>query len=93
MWYVASRPARILDLKKTNAAEYVTILMRKLDFYLDEVVEGDAFSRNRYRSCNRSGLVIAEIQQTSDITYRLYDFDRRCGWKQTRIHVDLALRL
>ena len=23
-----------------------------------------------------AGMVIAEIQQTSDITYRLYDFDR-----------------
>jgi hypothetical protein len=23
-----------------------------------------------------AGLVVAEIQQTSDITYRLYDFDR-----------------
>ena len=24
-----------------------------------------------------SGILLAEIQQTSDITYRIYDFDRR----------------
>jgi mannose-6-phosphate isomerase len=37
-------------------------------------------------------LVIAEIQQTSDITYRLYDFDRVDANGNTReLHVDLAL--
>ena len=39
-----------------------------------------------------AGLVIAEIQQTSDITYRLYDFDRVDAQGNTReLHVDLAL--
>jgi mannose-6-phosphate isomerase len=36
--------------------------------------------------------VVAEIQQTSDITYRLYDFDRVDANGNTReLHVDLAL--
>jgi mannose-6-phosphate isomerase len=36
--------------------------------------------------------MVAEIQQTSDITYRLYDFDRVDAQGNTReLHVDLAL--
>ena len=39
-----------------------------------------------------AGTVIAEIQQTSDITYRLYDFDRVDSDGNLReLHVDLAL--
>lgn len=38
------------------------------------------------------GLMIAEIQQTSDITYRIYDFDRVDGEGNKReLHVDQAL--
>jgi mannose-6-phosphate isomerase len=39
-----------------------------------------------------AGIVIAEIQQTSDITYRVYDFDRVDANGKTReLHIDLAL--
>jgi len=39
-----------------------------------------------------AGLVIAEIQQTSDITYRIYDFDRKDANGNTReLHTDLAV--
>ncbi len=39
-----------------------------------------------------AGTVIAEIQQTSDITYRIYDFDRIDARGNTReLHIDLAL--
>lgn len=39
-----------------------------------------------------AGLLVAEIQQTSDITYRIYDFDRVDPHGNTReLHVDLAL--
>lgn len=38
------------------------------------------------------GLLIAEIQQTSDITYRLYDFDRKdLNGKKRELAIDLAL--
>lgn len=38
------------------------------------------------------GILLAEIQQTSDTTYRIYDFDRvdKTG-KKRELHVDLAL--
>ncbi|TDD97386.1 type I phosphomannose isomerase catalytic subunit [Flavobacterium cellulosilyticum] len=39
-----------------------------------------------------AGILIAEIQQTSDITYRLYDFNRKDAQGNTReLHIDLAL--
>lgn len=38
------------------------------------------------------GLLLAEIQQTSDITYRIYDFDRKDAQGKTReLHVEEAL--
>lgn len=38
------------------------------------------------------GLLLAEIQQTSDITYRIYDFDRKDAEGNTReLHVEQAL--
>ncbi len=38
------------------------------------------------------GLLIAEIQQTSDITYRIYDFDRKDADGNTReLHVEEAI--
>lgn len=38
-----------------------------------------------------AGNLLAEIQQSSDITYRVYDFDRRDGNGQAReLHVDMA---
>jgi mannose-6-phosphate isomerase len=39
-----------------------------------------------------AGIVIAEIQQTSDITYRLYDFDRKdVDGNKRELHLDLGL--
>ncbi len=39
-----------------------------------------------------AGILIAEIQQTSDITYRLYDFDRKdTNGNLRELHEDLAL--
>jgi len=39
-----------------------------------------------------AGTVIAEIQQTSDITYRIYDFNRKDAQGNEReLHVELAL--
>jgi mannose-6-phosphate isomerase len=38
------------------------------------------------------GLLIAEIQQTSDITYRIYDWDRKDSKGHSReLHIDMAL--
>lgn len=39
-----------------------------------------------------SGIVLVEIQQTSDITYRLYDWDRKDTKGKSRdLHIDLAI--
>ena len=39
-----------------------------------------------------SGVMLAEIQQTSDITYRVYDWDRKDNQGNTReLHIDMAL--
>lgn len=39
-----------------------------------------------------AGIVLAEIQQTSDVTYRIYDFDRRDDQGNAReLHTELAM--
>lgn len=39
-----------------------------------------------------AGILLAEIQQTSDITYRVYDFNRKDKYGKTReLHTDLAM--
>jgi mannose-6-phosphate isomerase len=39
-----------------------------------------------------AGIVLVEIQQTSDITYRIYDWNRKSSGKEKRVlHTDLAL--
>lgn len=39
------------------------------------------------------GLMILEIQQNSDITYRVYDFDRLTNGKPRELHLDKALEV
>lgn len=100
MWYVmqADRDSRlIVGFKEDlNAKEYVEHLENKtlLDI-LDKipVSVGDVFFLETGTvHAIGAGLLIAEIQQTSDITYRLYDFDRVDAHGNTReLHIDLAL--
>jgi mannose-6-phosphate isomerase len=100
MWYVlqADRDSKlIVGFKEdSNAAEYLENLKNKtLLSILDKVkvAEGDVFFLETGTvHAIGAGLVIAEIQQTSDITYRLYDFDRvDAAGNQRELHVDLAL--
>ncbi len=59
----------------------------------DEVVPGDVFfiPAGRVHAIGK-GIVLAEIQQTSDITYRIYDYDRKDAQGNKReLHTDLAL--
>ncbi|RIH65251.1 mannose-6-phosphate isomerase [Mariniphaga sediminis] len=59
----------------------------------DEVDPGDVFfmpAGRVHAICK--GVLLAEIQQTSDITYRIYDYDRKDAQGNTReLHTDLAL--
>ncbi len=100
MWYVLQADPgstlisgfnRELD-KKTymdffNSGELSNILN------VEQVKEGDVFylPAGRVHTIGK-GLMIAEIQQTSDITYRIYDFDRLDDKGQKReLHVEQAL--
>jgi mannose-6-phosphate isomerase len=100
MWYVmqADENAKVIVgfKEKSNPTAYLENLKNKtLLSILDDIkVEvGDVFFLETGTvHAIGAGLVIAEIQQTSDITYRLYDFDRvDAAGNQRELHVDLAL--
>lgn len=100
MWYVmqADEDSELIVgfRKNSNSQEYLENLKNKtLLSILDEVKVkmGDVFFLETGTvHAIGAGLVIAEIQQTSDITYRLYDFDRTDSQGNTReLHIDLAL--
>jgi mannose-6-phosphate isomerase len=100
MWYVlqADEGSRIIVGFKDDSSpkEYVKHLEDDtLISILDTVKtkEGDVFFLETGTvHAIGAGILIAEIQQTSDITYRLYDFNRKDAQGNTReLHVDLAL--
>ena len=100
MWYImqADEGSRIIVgfKKKSNQEEYLENLKnKKLLSILDQVPakRGDVFFLETGTvHAIGAGIVLAEIQQTSDITYRIYDFDRVDAEGKTReLHVDLAL--
>jgi mannose-6-phosphate isomerase len=100
MWYIfqADKGAKLnTGFNKTiDKATYLQHLEAKtlnqiLNF--EEVSEDDVFflpaGRVHYIG---KGICLAEIQQTSDITYRIYDFDRKDDKGNLReLHTDLAL--
>ena len=100
MWYVmqADENARLIVgfKEKSSQEEYIkNINSKTLLNILDtkKVKEGDIFFLETGTiHAIGAGIVIAEIQQTSDITYRVYDFDRVDANGNTReLHIDLAL--
>lgn len=100
MWYImqADEGSRIIVGFKnnSNAKEYVSHLENNTLLALLEEVKvktGDVFFLETGTvHAIGAGLLVAEIQQTSDITYRLYDFDRvDSEGKKRELHVELAL--
>ena len=100
MWYVmqADENAKlILGFKEASSPkQYIESIENKtLVSILDskKVKKGDAFFLETGTvHAIGAGIVIAEIQQTSDITYRIYDFDREdANGKSRELHVNLAL--
>lgn len=100
MWYVmdADQGAELIvgfnrDLdQETYKAHLEAGTLTELMNY--EVVEpGDTFFINTGKvHAIGAGVLLAEIQQTSDVTYRIYDFDRRDKDGNLReLHTDLAL--
>ena len=100
MWYVmqADKGSK-LNIgfnKTTNKEEYVNHLENKkiLDILnFEEVDKGDSVLINTGKvHAIGGGILLAEIQQTSDITYRIYDWDRVDKEGNSReLHTELAL--
>jgi mannose-6-phosphate isomerase len=100
MWYIlAADEAARLNVgfnKETNKEEYLEYLNKGkiLDLlHYETVAAGDVFylPAGRIHYIGR-GILLAEIQQTSDITYRIYDFDRKDAKGNKReLHTELAL--
>ena len=100
MWYVvgADRGSRLIAgfRQKVELADYAQkVADGSIEDDLNKVPvnEGDCF----YIPAGRvhgigAGMLIAEIQQTSDVTYRIYDYMRRDREGNLReLHVSLAL--
>jgi len=100
MWYVMDvNPGASLISgfnKQTNREEYIKHLNDKtLKQILNNPIAkpGDVYfiPSGRIHAIG-SGILLAEIQQTSDITYRIYDWDRKDSHGNPReLHTDLAL--
>lgn len=100
MWYVvqAEPEAKIIVGFKENSSQdiYVKHLKEKSLLDLLDVVPAQAgdvfFLETGTVHAIGAGCLIAEIQQTSDITYRIYDFDRVDAHGKTReLHTEQAL--
>ena len=83
-------------IKSISEAEYLEHLnsgqiTKLLNF--EKVEKGDAFFINTGKvHAIGAGVLLAEIQQTSDITYRIYDWDRTDEQGNSReLHTHLAL--
>ena len=100
MWYVMQADADaslIVGFKeKSTPEEYLKHLNNKtIVDILDtkKVKQGDVFFLETGTiHAIGAGIVVAEIQQTSDTTYRVYDFDRvDANGNKRELHIDLAL--
>ncbi len=100
MWYVIdAKPGAVIYTgfrKKITKEEYLERLAAKT---LDEIINvtpvraGDAFfiPAGMVHAIG-AGVLLAEIQQTSDVTYRIYDWDRTdASGKPREMHTALAL--
>ncbi len=100
MWYVidAEPKSNLISgfVQPLSKEEYIEALnggklMNLLQKH--EVTEGDTFfiPAGNIHAIG-AGILLAEIQQTSDVTYRIYDFDRKDSDGNTReLHTELAL--
>ncbi|MFB9052648.1 type I phosphomannose isomerase catalytic subunit [Formosa undariae] len=101
MWYVmeAEKDAELIVgfNQKVDKASYVEALDsgKILDVLNNDTVsKGDTYyiPTGRIHAIG-SGVLLAEIQQTSDITYRIYDYERvdATTGKTRELHTDLAV--
>ncbi len=101
MWYViqAETNAQLIIgfNQEMNAEKYLYSLKAgKIEeiLHYEKAFPGDVFfiPAGRVHAIG-AGLLIAEIQQTSDITYRIYDWNRvDSSGKPRQLHTDLAIK-
>ncbi len=100
MWYIlqADENAELITgfAKETTKSTYLTALnsgkLKDL-LHIEKVSQGDVFfiPPGRVHAIGK-GILLTEIQQTSDITYRIYDWGRTDSNGNPReLHTDLAL--
>jgi mannose-6-phosphate isomerase len=100
MWYVLDAEPGATLITGFNSGISPLVFMEKLQskrlsdvLNVESVSAGDTFFIPAGRiHAIRAGIVLAEIQQTSDVTYRVYDYDRTgVDGKPRELHVDLAM--
>lgn len=100
LWYILdARPDSFIYLgfKSSCGADKIRSLIAngRLESVLNKipVKKGDAFLvRPGTVHAIGGGIVLAEVQQNSDITYRLYDYERRdCYGNLRPLHIEKAL--
>lgn len=100
MWYImdADKDAELIIgfNRNVNKAQYAksigeNLLLDLLNY--EKVSQGDAFFINAGKiHAIGAGVLLAEIQQTSDVTYRVFDFNRKDRDGNLReLHTDLAM--
>lgn len=101
MWYVmqAEKDAELIvgfnqKVAKENYIEHLNNAALNEILNIEKVKSGDTFyiPTGRVHAIG-AGVLLAEIQQTSNITYRIYDYDRvdaKTGEKR-ELHTELAL--
>lgn len=100
MWYImqCEKDAKLIlgFNQEVNKKKYLNYLSKNniIDLlHFEKVKKGDSFfiATGTIHAIG-AGIVLAEIQQTSDITYRVYDWDRPgIDGKMRTLHNDLAL--
>lgn len=100
MWYVIQADPGAQLQAGFNQQVDADIYLEKLEknkltdiLNFEEVTAGDVYfiPAGRVHAIGK-GILLAEIQQTSDVTYRIYDYDRRDKDGNPReLHTDLAL--
>lgn len=100
MWYVvhAEKDAQLVlgfnrDIDKETYQNYLSKGEITKILHYEKVTPGDAFfiAPGTVHAIG-AGVILAEIQQTSDITYRIYDWDRPgMDGNMRELHTELAL--
>ena len=72
--------------------DQVLAALKDAAFSVTDVKKGDFFQINPgCLHAIKGGTVILETQQNSDITYRVYDYDRLSDGKPRQLHVDESI--